>query len=556
MSYPKAQLILSYEEFFGVKPIDDRIALIKSIPKRNLLTEILALNYRLKPAKEMNVDSSMETQIRELEYFTAISYKHKKYYKSLYLRHVINKPSRIREIYPLLFTREGCLYALEEVLNSKEFVEADEDFIMADVDVWLGILKYLISINDEITKYKNTDEQEDLLESINSKLISLNESAVEVSAVYTPYRGMKLVEFILQQQHYGTELNDYINYNYSMSPEEFIFKLVHIYIVTQGSEFEFFYYVLEAENSLFNKLSVRHPNVEIYKLISIRKSPFIKFSEEMFLISDVSFLLEKAYSQLINDFWFDWIKAVKDENKNARYPISNYKSMIGYFFESYVATIFRESFRNYKYSKLLLFDDLKIKVTTNQIEIADIYLRYGNRILLGQVKSSSIYDDQKFGGDLTSLYRGSRENFYDNFGVNQLIESIECIENLMGRLDTGFPKGHSYILYPVIVVSDKALQTVLMADIFNKRFQELLQSVNVRKVRVRPLTLIHINEMERMERHLLNKPSDIWNILELNFRDRRFIPSLYNTLNLFGITYEFPDRIRTSFLDVVKKYTG
>lgn len=241
-------------------------------------------------------------------------------------------------------------------------------------------------------------------------------------------------------------------------------------------------------------MSERHINADTHKLISIRKSPFIKIYEEMYLISDVSFLLEKAYSQLINDFWFDYIKHLQSKSGKDRYPISQYRSMIGYFFESYVAQILKASFQHYHQAKLLVFDELKLTVKKAPIELADFYLRADHTLLVGQVKSASIYDNQKYGGDITALYKGSREDFFINFGVDQLIQSILNLQQYGQQLDPTFQASEAYTVYSVILVNDKALCNALMANVFNERFQELLVTIPTPLFTVKPLSLIHINE--------------------------------------------------------------
>jgi hypothetical protein len=74
---------------------------------------------------------------------------------------------------------------------------------------------------------------------------------------------------------------------------------------------------------------------------------------EYYLTIDNTFLIDKCYSQFLNDFWFDWLKLkVNKEGKNI-YNIREYRSVFGAFFESYVDEIIKKCFANYKYSKLL-----------------------------------------------------------------------------------------------------------------------------------------------------------------------------------------------------------
>ncbi|MBK6989459.1 MAG: hypothetical protein IPH33_15215 [Bacteroidetes bacterium] len=153
-----------------------------------------------------------------------------------------------------------------------------------------------------------------------------------------------------------------------------------------------------------------------------------------------------------------------------------------------------------------MFNQLKLPTKNGNIEIADVYFRSNSKIILGQVKSSSIYDDDKFGGTIDTLYKNDRNSFFEKFGVNQLVKSIEILEEHMINIDLKFPKGHVYTIYPCIFLNDKALQTPLMADTFNARFQELIVDLKTNKVNIKPLTLIHINDLEKLENYLNKTP--------------------------------------------------
>ena len=315
----------------------------------------------------------------------------------------------------------------------------------------------------------------------------------------------------------------------------------------------FFYLIEEGSEGLFDKLSKRIPNKETYKLLSIRKSPFINVGLRKYLISDNSFLLEKTYSQFLNDFWFDRIKKIADSKGNLKFTIKDYRSEFGYFFEGYISELLHQCFDSYKHSTLLLFEQLRIKSIKGEIEIADVYLRYNNKVLIGEVKSGSIYDTEKYGGTIESLYKRDRNEFFKNFGVNQLVESIKKMEENGLSIDSKFPKGHSYQVYPCIFVNDKSLQTPLMADTFNKRFQELIMDLQIRKVKVNKLTIIHISDIERLEDFLKENPKDIWTILELNGRSK-FVPPFYNSVNKTLDGRKYADRIMKLFSNLILKY--
>ena len=524
---PKPQLILGYRHFFQNELSDnERISLIQNICKTNLIFELAGLNYRLKPKNQVQFDNSSKSQIRELKYFTRT--------EKLFIKYASKAHNHARPIseFPTLFSRQSCAFALEEITNNETLQEI-EGHKMSDPNVWESILKYILAVNDKITKIEIIKGEPDNFETLNPKLIPLNELGIETDQILTPYRGYHLISFILRDITLAPNLIEYIKFKYQCEPFEFIYHIFRLFLANSSDkpELQFFYQITEEFEFLFNALSQRIANENTFSLLGIKKSPLIKIEKNQFVLADSTFLIEKSYSQLINDFWFDHLKNVTNEKGKKIFNISIYKSTIGYFFEEYVANIFKHSFQEYKHSKLLLFDNLKINQKTGNIEIADVFLRYGKRVLLGQVKSGSLNDKSKYGGNLEELYQQNRDKFFKNFGINQLVTSIHLLEKYIKELDPKFPVGKTYKIYPCIIVNDKIFQTPLMPDIMNDRFKELLSEIDLNKVHVYNLNVIHISDLEKIQNTLHTEPKLIWELLQYNLRDKKFSPPFYNTTN-------------------------
>lgn len=340
-------------------------------------------------------------------------------------------------------------FAIEEILNSNFKSEVpNEEF--GTIEHWELIVKYLLAVNTEVTRIKSEkDDNKVDFESLNPKFIPLNELGIKIDPVYTPFRGFHLIHYFSNLPEYTSYLSDYFKQEYSLEPEEFVMNILRMYLAnsSENQEWNFFYLVEEPDSYLFDILSKRFPSKDNYKLLNIRKSPFLKTEPKKYVIIDNTFLLEKCYSQFINDFWFDKLKQQKDSSGKEIFNIHKFRSDFGYFFESYLDTILHYSFENYKHSKLLTFNELKIAAPQGEIELADFYLRYCNRIIIGQVKSGNIYDTEKYGGDVEVLYKKDRDKFFKNFGVNQIIDSIKNIDEYINQLDYAYPKGHQIKIY-------------------------------------------------------------------------------------------------------------
>ncbi len=550
LSFPKLQLILDYKHFYGVEPPADRFSIIKDISKKNLLFELCALNYRLKPKNALHNDTSLDTQIRELKYFC--------HNEEVYLKHakVAEENTIDKNNYPIIFNRQACLFAIEEILNSSKIELNDNSHGMERKD-WESILKYYLAVNYQVTQIKNEEDELDVsFETLSPKLLPLNELFIDTDPFFIPYRGYMLIEYFLNKSEVSDELKNYFREAYDSEPDELIFHILGMYLSKKKeiSHYDFFYRLEEGKEFLFERLSKRIVCTETYKLINLRKFPFIKVGRLEYLIADNIFLIEKLYSQLINDFWFDRIKNIKANTNKRNFSVKYYRGEIGAFFESYISMLLKGSFENYKYSKLFLFNELKVATGKGEIEIADVYLRYNKKILVAQVKSGSIYDKEKYGGDVKAFYKNDRDEFFKNLGVNQIVQSIENLNTYINKIDKKFPKGHSLQIFPCLIVNDKALQTPFIANTFNDRFQEIAANIDIKKVIINPLTIIHVSDLEKLEEFLRELPDEIWNFLKYNFRNNKFIPPFYDTINKKYNPRKYPRRIFDLYSNLIKKY--
>lgn len=304
---------------------------------------------------------------------------------------------------------------------------------------------------------------------------------------------------------------------------------------SKEEKLNFCYLVQKESQDVFNCLSNRIYSKFSERIIGIKKNPLFKDNtkEGRYLVLDNMLLLDKFYTQFINDFWFDFIKHIKLENGKNKYHIRKYRGDIGYFFEGYIEKILTECFSKYSHSKYLIFDDLKMNTPEGAIEFSDFYLRNVNKIIIAEVKSSPIYDNEKYSGEIGAFYKNDRNKFFNTYGVNQVSQSIIELDKMV-NLDPKFPVGKTKKVYPVIFVNDKSFQTGLMNHIFNERLNELLKGkINTKKIKIKSLSLIHINDLELMSEYISNSPNRIWTILEAHSKSKNFTPPFYTTINKF-----------------------
>ncbi len=554
MKIPTAQIILNYELVYNENPPENRLSILEGVCVEHILYEIAGLNHRLKSKIQLDFDTTLDSQVRELKHFARVASTHNIFAK------VAAKHTDFRyKNYPLIFNRPACLFAMEEIINSYELKKIPN--YKLDAIGFDKILKYLVAVNSEILKIQNennNNEEEFDLERFNPPLLPLNDLFVETDIFFTVHRGVKLIDYFLKNNRFGKDVQSYFNEVVRFNSDEYFYRIVNLYIheTSENDDNLNFHYQIQPEKNqwtIFDALSIRIKNKETHKLISLKKSPFIKINDEQFILSDNTFLIDKLYYQLINDIWFDKIRNIKENGKN-KHNIKSYRGLFGSFLESYISEILTSAFSKYRYAKLLLFDELKVQTKLGEIEVSDIYLRYNTKIILGEVKSSNIYDKEKYGGDIDTLYRNDRNTFFKTFGLNQVVESIKNLQSLMLELDDKFPKGKTVTIYPIIIINDKIFKTPFIAQIFNLRFQELISTLDTKKYRILSLQLIHVNEIERLEEYLSNNPKEIWEILKVKKKQKGFVPPFEQVVDSVVKTRKPPVKIKNSWIEIATRF--
>lgn len=193
-----------------------------------------------------------------------------------------------------------------------------------------------------------------------------------------------------------------------------------------------------------------------------------------------------------------------DDRGKPRFDVRYFRAVVGKFFEEYISDSFGFMTDLAKHHKLRRFDELLVQENGNQIEFTDVYMRYDNHIFLAEAKSTGIYDKEKYSGDLNEFYRGGRDAFFDSFGVNQIATAVKKLKVLVSQFDDGFPKKGTIKVFPAVIINEKALQTPLMAQVFNKRFKELIveMEVGLKQIKLAPLAVIHISDLENIEENV------------------------------------------------------
>lgn len=544
---PRTGLILGYKHFYSDLSPVNRFDLIKHISKIDLLFELAACNYRIKSPKKIFFDYPISIQIKEIQFNLRFHPSLADEIVNKFHYHLKNTSSN-----SIIFNRAVLIFAINEILNNTEIADI-KDFKFSGYDQE-NIFKYLLSVNDEITYYKSdslVNSAFDELEKINLALLPLNEYFIPIDPFLLFFRGGALFSY-LNSTKYRDSLNEYIQDIAGLEPQKFIYELLSMFMTKHmdKEEFNLYYHLDKNDNciKLFDFLSIRgtYNSINNFELLDLKKSPLYKASDSNYFLLDNMFLLQKSYDFFIWDFLYDKLIGDTTDEKSKRRIIQDFKSEIGYFFQKYIRTILDNSFSHKKY-KVKAFDDLKIKVNKNEIELGDIYVRSNYKILIGEAKTTSLINREKYAEDLNEFYDNKPDKFFDKHGLFQIVSSIRNLIDHGRIIDSGFPSKRIKI-YPIIVFNDNLLNIPLFNQVFNDKFNQLISDIKVKCVKIYPLTLVHISDLEILEASLETKQLDLFKLLDKHHKKNIIKIPFYRTTNEMN-SRKYSDR----YVDYYKK---
>lgn len=527
----KSALFVGYEIVFGAKYASDRLDFLRNIPQRAVLYELAGLNLRLRPPLKKQFKTSFFDQLEELKYFCKGDQKMMlPYYAALRKVNVLLQGKQGGA--PIMFSRPANVYALQEIFDRLPDLDNPKfEWSMTD---WENLLKYYLCVNDVISAYDR--QEEDLSHRPFEKLAAgsgfLNEMIVINDPIYTVKRFIHLVKYLEQDNTLSTSVSKYFA-DIGLSPSDFARHIFSMCYFHKGDKEDHkFYYRLDPSNldqkesiKALEYFSKRRLGKKLHELdvIEIKKSPVFKDILNYYVLLDTIFIIDKLYELFINDFWFDTVKPNGVD-------IKQYRGRIGLFFELYSAQILKQTFTFIKHPALKILDELKVKIKGNLVEVADLYFRQNRKVCVGQIKSTGIYAKQQY-GTVQSLFDIKEDDFYGVFGLYQLVDSIRYIRDEVDKFDQTFPKEKPVQVFPVLIVNEKIFQTPFMPAMFNLKFSEEINKESFGRLDIKPLTIIHIADLERIVHHVSSKKADWWDLLKQNYNNSLFAKPFNVTLN-------------------------
>ena len=233
-------------------------------------------------------------------------------------------------------------------------------------------------------------------------------------------------------------------------------------------------------------------NTNWNELSEIRKKPLYKQKNGDFLILDFAFLLEKFFSGIYHDI----INFSNEKNLQRFHQDYSLTFVEGYLLVNSLKAVFGNSY--------IQFDEKKIKSIgikgIDNLALPDYYIRNGNKVFLFECKNSLISNRSKLSINCDEIEIELKDKFYvsgtKKKAVKQLINFIELSQNGKYKSFDKNSKLENCIYYPILITTDITLTSLAFNEILNEYLnKDLVSSKNEFSKRIKPLTIIHINDL-------------------------------------------------------------
>ncbi len=239
-----------------------------------------------------------------------------------------------------------------------------------------------------------------------------------------------------------------------------------------------------------------------------REYPLIKIDENHVICIDIVFLLEKLQTGV---FW----TILKQLNKIEKSKGDNFIASWGEVFARYTSSILKNGIdaQTPSIEKYIISPKY---VQKEESECTDFAICGDDTLILLECKAAVLRADTKFSGKFDKFYAELKEKIIIGNdtegakGVKQLCNAIKSLTHLdetkrqrVEEIDISKVKK----IYPVLVLSDRIFSVLCMNWLLNSKFQEMMDSVNLMgHVKIMPLTVLTIEDIELLEPYLSNRP--------------------------------------------------
>lgn len=267
--------------------------------------------------------------------------------------------------------------------------------------------------------------------------------------------------------------------------------------------------------------------------VGIRYKPIYNKKKMEYVIMSLNFFIDKFFQS----FLFDFAKVLSEHYEITK--IKGYSQLKKFVGEEFIEKHFFYNIMERSFSTYKLFSGEKLKSLLKDGE-PDYYMRKGNKIFLFEFKDILIDSKTKHSGDYTRIEQELYEQFVlstidkssgklkkhrQRKGVTQLLYTIE---NKLPKILAEPDKTDSingYIIYPIIVYTDRNLSIEGINYILSKAFNKYKSCFNISdEYQLRPLTMISLEEITLLEDYFIQRQLILEDLLESYFKQDNKVP--------------------------------
>ncbi len=227
------------------------------------------------------------------------------------------------------------------------------------------------------------------------------------------------------------------------------------------------------------------------ELSEIMKNPLYRMNNGEYLIIDFYFVLNKFFTGMYHDL----LNFSNSENSNFHQVYSS-DFIEKYLLGNAINSVFGNKYIQFNEDKMKSY---KVK-NINNLALPDYYIRNGNKVYLFECKNSLISLSSKLEKKYEKVETDFKRKFYEsknkNKAAKQLLNYINLSNEGKYSFFDHFTKVNNLVYYPIIITTDDTLTSLSFNSLINEFVtKDLNEMDNKLKSRIKPITIIHINDL-------------------------------------------------------------
>jgi hypothetical protein len=227
------------------------------------------------------------------------------------------------------------------------------------------------------------------------------------------------------------------------------------------------------------------------ELSELIKNPLYRMDNGEYLIIDFYLVLNKFFTGMYHDLLI--FSNTEDSNFHQLYSSDFIEK---YLLGNAINAVFGNNYIQFNEDKMKSY---KVK-NINNLALPDYYIRNGNKVFLFECKNSLISLNAKLDSKFEKVETDFKNKFYEtenkNKAAKQLLNFIKLSNENKYSFFDNCTKVNNLVYYPIIITTDDTLTSLSFNSLINEFVTKDLNEIdNKLKSRIKPITIIHINDL-------------------------------------------------------------